>query len=197
MLFSQTALLIALAATASQVSASPETQYIQRAIAASPDGLVARVLDDRAIQARAANSYINPSPHLFHRRAGGGGGGGKGGSGGGAKGKGGTADIKNCREACDFCKGKKGADGKPCAYADITAPPGVDPKKFDQCRKQLKQMAGVNPSGMGAVSAGSGGGGQAAVGIVTAENDSKTKNACAGVKEQVQNAVSSGGGQCC
>ena len=122
---------------------------------------------------------------------------------GGGGGKGGKTNGKvngpsgNCAQACLFCKNKKGADGKPCSYHDVQAPPGVDKKRFDKCKEQLAQNAGVSPSGMGTVSAGSGTGGALASVIVSSVNDKLTSGTCAGVLGKVQDAISTGGGQCC
>ena len=145
---------------------------------------------------RRFNSY--PQPGLRMRSPkGAGGGGGKGGSNNGKAKNKGDGPKGNCRQACKFCKGKKGDDGKPCAYHDVEAPPGVDKKKFDKCKAQLAQNAGVNPGGMGAVSAGSGMGGALATVAVESINDKLTKGTCAGVIDQVRAGISSGGGQCC
>ena len=123
--------------------------------------------------------------------------GGKGGGSGGKPKSKGNGPGGNCRQACKFCKDKKGADGKPCSYHDVQAPPGVDKKRFDKCKEQLAQNAGVNPGGMGAVSAGSGLGGSMATVIVGSINDKLTSGTCAGVGDKIRDAVSSGGGQCC
>lgn len=217
MLFTPGAIVLVLAAATSSLAyTSPEARYVRRALNADPYGVVARGVYDRLLQTRevgqtrqafdldtrdtdayehihAVRRFDDLAPKAVYARAGGGGGG-KGG--GGNKGKGGGGGG-NCREACKFCKDKKGSDGKPCAYVDLVAPPGVDKKRFDKCKEQLAQNAGVNPSGMGAVSAGGGAGGSAAIAITGAITSSHTKSTCAGVHEKVMAAISSGGGQCC
>ncbi|MCJ1286539.1 hypothetical protein MMC26_005885 [Xylographa opegraphella] len=211
MLYIQTTLVLVLAVANSLAYSFAELQHAQRAINAESDGLAARAIEDRMLLmrevishrrafARDINSYEDArplrrskslSPYIIEARTA------RGGGGGGAKSKGrGGASVSNNSLACKFCKDKKGADGKPCAYNDIVAPLGVDKSKFDTCRRTLELNPGVNPEGMGAVSAGGGAGGAAAIAITNSITADMTKKACAGVMEAVHNAVSTGGGQC-
>ena len=211
MLYIQTALVLVLAVANSFAYNSAKLQHARRVINAEPDTLVARAIEDRMLHmrdviqyrrafARDVNAYNDAhnarrsedlSPGILEARAarGGGGGGGK------AKGKGGSSRGNNLL-ACKFCQGKKGEDGKPCAYNDIVAPPGVDKNRFEKCKQTLALNAGVDPGGMGAVSAGGGAGGSAAIAITASITADLTKKTCAGVMEAVENAVSTGGGQC-
>ncbi|MCJ1472487.1 hypothetical protein MMC13_001135 [Lambiella insularis] len=215
MLFVQAALVLVLAVNSSLAYESAEAQYVRRAVSADPQGLIARRVRDHLSHTReigamrqafdldirgvdfnddvyAIRRSDDSAPKSLSARAGGAAGGG----GKSTKSKG-SGPAGNCRQACKFCKDKKGGDGKPCAYVDVVAPPGVDKKRFDKCKEQLAQNAGVNPGGMGAVSAGGGLGGAMAIAITGSITDKLTKGTCSGVYEQVQAGVSSGGGQCC
>ena len=170
--FSSSIALVALIVSSCVAHPGPSERYGRRAGIARSDDLFGNALHDHLLRMRsvAANDEsfeldareLDPPSHFqavrrFHPynpyshdrrspagRGGGGGGGGKGGKVNGKVNGGGG----NCRQACKFCKDKKGADGKPCAYHDVQAPPGVDKKRFDKCKEQLAQNAGLNPGGM-------------------------------------------------
>ena len=219
--FSNSIVLLALIVSSSVAYQGRSAHYGRRAGIARSDDLFGHELHDHLLRMRsiAANDEsfdldardldapshfqavrrFHPYTYSHHARspvARGGGGGGGGGKGGKTNGKV-NGPSGNCRQACKFCKDKKGADGKPCAYVDVQAPPGVDKKRFDKCKEQLAQNAGVNPAGMGTVSAGNGAGGALASVIVSSVNDKLTSGTCAGVADKVRDGVSSGGGQCC